>query len=337
MARFRGPLTPILVNIDGADLPVVDAQTNVTLNGVDFNSVQGTGILEIANSQDRAAASVAVTQTITIWGSNLIEFTADLTGLTSSALYAFVTNSDGQRSLGLDISSGGALQYAATILDFTNTADLDTLDIDLVSGNYDPMSYSFWVRVDASAAGQLDFIAKRDEAGSPTDGWRISFLTSGVIRFTLNTTSFTGTIEGNTDIVTDGAWHHVAITLPGVGTGTAFTGGVRIYIDGNLETHTTSGAPTGTAFNTEGLRIGHEAATWDLRIDMFRIFSDVLTSGDVAVEYNNGVGVSTTTNDNLLVEYRMDETSGTTVTDSGDALNGTNEANVTRVGGIVPL
>jgi len=72
----------------------INGDTGIDVAGSSFGATQGTGKVELANSNNYSQAT-KVTQTITGWGDTAIEFTAVFGPLSSGTNYVFVTNDSG--------------------------------------------------------------------------------------------------------------------------------------------------------------------------------------------------------------------------------------------------
>jgi hypothetical protein len=84
--------TPTITDVDG-DNALTVGQTNIVLGGTNFESVQGTGKLEI--SANASYGSGLVLQSIDSWSNTSIQFDLNRTGLSVGTLYLYVTNNDG--------------------------------------------------------------------------------------------------------------------------------------------------------------------------------------------------------------------------------------------------
>ena len=119
--------------------------------------------------------------------------------------------------------------------DFVNV--LDHSDLDPESGSF---SVTGWIRASDTSARQ-DIIAKQFP-GAPFAGWSLRLSQSGNDRHLnvlLRERDNSGTLQsrGGTAL-TDNTWTHVAFTYDGSGA----AAGIRIYVDGALETLTPTGA-----------------------------------------------------------------------------------------------
>ena len=82
------------------------SSTNVVCSGLNFEAVQGTGKLELADSATYASAT-KVTQTIDSWSDTSIQFDVVQGSLANdSVVYVFVTNDSGDVSVGFAINLG---------------------------------------------------------------------------------------------------------------------------------------------------------------------------------------------------------------------------------------
>ena len=85
---------------------VATSSTNVVCSGLNFEAVQGTGKLELADSATYASAT-KVTQTIDSWSDTSIQFDVVQGSLANdSVVYVFVTNDSGDVSVGFAINLG---------------------------------------------------------------------------------------------------------------------------------------------------------------------------------------------------------------------------------------
>ena len=85
---------------------VTTSSTNVVCSGLNFEAVQGTGKLELADSATYASAT-KVTQTIDSWSDTSIQFDVVQGSLANdSVVYVFVTNDSGDVSVGFAINLG---------------------------------------------------------------------------------------------------------------------------------------------------------------------------------------------------------------------------------------
>jgi hypothetical protein len=127
-----------------------------------------------------------------------------------------------------------------------------------------------------------------------------------------------GTIALNT-------WQHIAVTYDDSDPANK----PSIYINGQLQTLNESSTPSGTAVtNTDDYLVGNRGAgdrTFDGIIDELRIYSRILTSEEINDSY---AGKREPSREGLVIEYLMDDGSGTTVTDSsGNGRDGDMSAN----------
>ena len=94
---LRAALIPVVTDVDGDEAIDFD-QTNVVVTGTDFESPQGTGILELSDNAVYATGT-KVTQSIDTWADTSIQFDVTIGGLVATTLYLWVTNDQGQRQV----------------------------------------------------------------------------------------------------------------------------------------------------------------------------------------------------------------------------------------------
>jgi len=125
-------------------------------------------------------------------------------------------------------------------------------------------------------------------------------------------------VRGSTILQTD-TWYHIIVMSSG--------SSWKIYINGNLETLTvTAGANNGRWFNDldAGLNVFdfgvlHRSTLSGYLtgyIDEMAVFSDTLTTAQVATYYNGGCQYDLTGQANLVFYARCNEGTGTTITDA---------------------
>jgi RHS repeat-associated protein len=138
--------------------------------------------------------------------------------------------------------------------------------------------------------------------------------------------------------VSDGAWHHIAVTYSGTSTAAGFT----IYIDGSAQTlGVDHDALTGTTLSSQALSLGSRAgASYFLTgsLSDVAIYRTALTAARVTAHYNATLLKSAVTSgpviyntayplavdgDNPVSYWRLNETTGTSAADSNGPNSGT--------------
>jgi len=107
------------------------------------------------------------------------------------------------------------------------------------------------------------------------------------------------TLTTSTGLVTEGVFHHIAITFDS----TSGTGLTTVYVDG-----TSAGTLDGTPTHSTDFKFGrsgdYAVEYFNGKIDDIRIYSDVLSSAEVGYIYNNTTASIPT--DNLTAYYKLD-------------------------------
>jgi len=152
---------------------VATSSTNVVCSGLNFEAIQGTGKLELADSATYASAT-KVTQTIDSWSDTSIQFDVVQGSLTNnSVVYVFVTNDSG------DVSNGFAINLGLT-------AYLSLIDT-LLPGHYWRLQNTY-TDTGSSTAGLRNMTNTITGGGgamttteiceNTTHSWRLSSLTA---------------------------------------------------------------------------------------------------------------------------------------------------------------
>lgn len=161
----------------------------------------------------------------------------------------------------------------------------------LAYGTADVFSISAWVKT-TNAAGQT--IVAKQGAGTPF-GWQLAMGSDGRVFFEL-IYSWPGTMMSVTasQVIKDGAWHHVVVTWNG-NASPGYTG-AKLYIDGTLQTLAGYADTLGTynVATSANLAIGRRDYASDSmpfigNIDEVAIYSKVLTASEVTWLYNGGL------------------------------------------------
>lgn len=184
----------------------------------------------------------------------------------------------------LKLSSGNAA---------TATVEIYGID-DILNGTDEPFSISMWMYRDSSGTADT-LIAKQNQ--SFNEEYFVYFSAGGT---TLNVRLCTSVGNNSEKLsvvsVSTGAWHHIVITYDG----SEDISGVKIYVDGALDTGATNSGTGFTGFkNTiEALRIGsrrvsNSSNNWfDGKLDEIGVWNGrVLNSTEVADIYNAGNGI----------------------------------------------
>jgi hypothetical protein len=245
----------------------------------------------------------------------------------------------------------GALGQAVKFDD--SSEYLNAGDADIIGGATQASICTWLYYLPASVTGDGSIISKYG-----SDGWMLFVDDVAWHSGNQNTISFTpddGTtqVEGSQDLVTPGQWDHYCVT---------FSGGnyIKLYKNGILDTTHTTGVPAAIHDNNLDLRMGITstgARALNGQIDDVRIYDRALTAPEIAalytysgdgtctnpnglageitfneesssLQYCNGfgwmnVGPSTDLADGLVAHWKLDDTTGNTITDSIGGNNGT--------------
>ena len=177
-------------------------------------------------------------------------------------------------------------------IDYIDCGDNDNLSFG--NGATDSaFSISFWVNLNSLSGNNNVFIGK--DNGSPNREYAIGmFSNSNKVRFFIkdNGGNSQQSIDSTTNLTTTN-WFHIVTTYSGVG-GSNAADGMKIYINGNLETSTNIIKQSYTAMkNTSALltigKIDSSPSQISGLIDETAIFTTELSQGDIDTIYNNGV------------------------------------------------
>ena len=160
------------------------------------------------------------------------------------------------------------------------------------SGTDSPFSISCWVK-SAEAIGSDQVIIAKQSSGAYE--WALSYTTTGEVNIILSTTDLTsGSIEAtSTSTFTQNVWQHVLVTYDGTKDET----GLKIYIDGTLETVTAveNGTYTGMSDTASSAYIGRRpiglsgaSDEFEGDMDNMRIYYRLLAGEEIAALFAEG-------------------------------------------------
>ncbi|NIT99635.1 MAG: hypothetical protein GWN01_01425 [Nitrosopumilaceae archaeon] len=156
----------------------------------------------------------------------------------------------------------------------------------------DPFSVEFWMKTSTDA--NMRIFSKRDGSGA---GYQIQVVaTSGILRFVM-VSGTTDTIDSST-AVNDGNWHHIAVTFAG----NSDRSGMKIYVDGVLETTGGASAMSGSMLNNVNFAVGAASdgtVKYTGQINHGRFYKSELTANQVTelyrkntkTNFDNGIGM----------------------------------------------
>jgi hypothetical protein len=190
-------------------------------------------------------------------------------------------------------SLGGGSSFASTnSFEFDGNTDYVTMGdvLDMANDGTDAFTISCWFKTTDTATQML--IAKQRNA-SPYNGYNL-YLSSNRIRFTLGTLSGSAYIQGQTGLIgtiTDGKWHHLALTYDG----SQDISGFNLYYDNaNITIITLSNnTPTDVSSSAEFM-LGARGTTssygvlYDGILDEVAYFNSELSASDISTIYGTG-------------------------------------------------
>lgn len=185
-------------------------------------------------------------------------------------------------------------------------------------------SVSAWIKTATSGATQMIFGKADNSGGGTTAGYYFYIRTTNFVGLDLVNSDGTAgrRVTGNTN-VTDSKWHHVIGTYDGSNT----AAGIKIYVDGVLETLTTVlDTSPGTITNSLSPAIGARSAGagtpsyFNGSIDDVRVYTRTLAAADVTGLNSNTPFVN---NASLQGWWKLDDitAAGTSATDSSGSGN----------------
>lgn len=240
--------------------------------------------------------------------------------ITTSNSPTWITGRVGLSALHFISSSN---QFALTI----NDTALTTL-----SGSH-PLTIAAWFRTSTTPSQSMaGFVITQGGATDGTYDKGLGIQSNGKAGF-YYFQSPSARIASGTSVLTDGNWHHIAVT---------FNGQImRMYVDGKLEgtqfAHSTFAFASTFLVLSFAIGSGGGIGTWDRYtgdLDDIRFYSRELSAGDIQALYSFSDTLST----GLLIYYKFDEGSGTSSFDSsrnnrtGTLLNSATWSTASKVG-----
>ncbi len=219
----------------------------------------------------------------------------------------------GTLSGGLDAGSDSIIGKLEKSFLFNGTSDY----IDAGSGAsldnifLSPGSIAAWVYPIGLGQNMQGRIVNKAADSARTDGWALMFDTSPGSELQYTVEYGTQRLNRSTDLMAFEEWTHVVVTWDGSTTAS----NVHIYYDGvevSSYTQTIDGSGTLPDDSSYTFRIGGFDSSfrgWDGRLDDVRVFARELSSTDISTLYQQ------TQKYGLIGHWRLDETSGTNVTD----------------------
>jgi prepilin-type N-terminal cleavage/methylation domain-containing protein len=152
----------------------------------------------------------------------------------------------------------------------------------------DALTLEAWIYVSGLTGTSQGIISKANQ-NSPWDGYALFMANDRRIYLDMRAGLFGNSITIKTDpnAVELGRWHHIAATYDG----SESTGGMAIYIDGELQTVTQSGTLAASFENSLPVNIGaynSSALYFNGQIGEVAVFMRPLTKGEIVAHYKSG-------------------------------------------------
>ena len=192
-------------------------------------------------------------------------------------------------------------------LDFDGTNDYVTTPIDADRQVMPSTTWSGWIKAHGSGGWQVIF-------GMEDGGWdRMLIVKSGSTKFCMGHTS--GCWEPGPSI-TPGVWQHVVSIYD--------NGAMRFYLNGaEYTTNTNEGNHSSNGTFTIGANQNGSGNRYKGLIDEVAVWDKALSASEITALYNSGKALNASSNagnynsaDNLVGYWKMDEGSGTSISDS---------------------
>ena len=204
-----------------------------------------------------------------------------------------------------------------------NALDLETDEYVLINSSSmseiegtDEITFSAWICVGVDNYNLCPLVSK----------WGNSYSYRSSIQYFGNFSAFYFNLANGFNsygytLASANGWHHVAMVFDGNGSGNS--GRLKGYMDGVSLSLFYNGTIPSTTTNASGpVELGKQYTAYnggDLCLDEIRIFDAALSSSDITNNMYNYISTSTS---NLVAYYKMDNSSGTTVTDAKGSYNG---------------
>ena len=265
--------TPFVGNIDELAIWDTDQRSNVS-------EIYGSGVAVDLNSLATAPSPITwIREENASWDGSKwtiddenTSYQLESSGMTSSSKSTDVPTAPSFTNINSVAFDG--------ILDYVDCGDNDNLSFgDGVTDS--PFSISTWINIGNTKARGV--VSKYGAIGTE---W-LFYMVGGKARLLLkdNINSATIFATGSTALTLN-TWYHVGITYDGNG-----LSGINIYVNGSLETLTTSGSGYVAMSNTsQPLELGKYSTLEFLgKLDEVAIFNSELSSSDITTIYNAGV------------------------------------------------
>lgn len=197
--------------------------------------------------------------------------------------------------------------YAQNALNFPDADDYGTVPNDPLFEPTEDFTFEAWIKT--SGSGYQTVIATDGVNASGHTGYWFGLTPGGTAGIQLFHNSFSFTTVTGTTNVNDNTWHHIAVSSD--------QSIINIIVDGVQDG---TGAYTAPVYNGHTLDIGIDQEGNDLTgtVDDLRIWWRSRDAAEINAQKDSCfVGGITALEDSLILLYKFDETSGSTIADAG--------------------
>ena len=168
-------------------------------------------------------------------------------------------------------------------------------------------SISLWINPDSTNNQDMFYTSTPTSASGSTGGIELKFKTGNIIKIASIDTSNGWITHDSVSTIPINQWTHLVVTWDENYV-------LKIYLDGALDSSTTTAEPKAEADTTVRLG-GHIAGggylPYDGKLDQVIIYDKVLSTSEISALYNSGSGTSTPDTTNMKAHYDFEQTGST--------------------------
>lgn len=229
-------------------------------------------------------------------------------------------NSNGQLTLTNEVKVASSSNQSGSFNGYSSHIDMgdssEKSQWDFGTGSF---SLESWVKTTQSGYGNILTYDNASNGG----GFIFRVIPGGNVEFQILDQSRNAQTIDSASPINDGSWHHIVAVRDSV------AGEIRLHVD-NVEANTPVSDGGYNVDGGDGAQLGigiHGSWVSNFFVgsmDEARVYSKVLTTGEINTHYNGGAGQSGSPETGLVGGWHFNEGSGTTVGDySGNGYNGT--------------